>query len=123
MSEQMYFDQDGVSVSNSRLVVKGTTYPINSIASVRATESKPIPLTGIFLILVGFGLLLGGDPKLYMFGPIVMGLGIFMIVKKSKVYSVVLRTSSGESQVLDSKDKSQVLSIVEALNKSIIDRG
>lgn len=123
MSEQTYFDQGNVRVTSARFVVNGTTYPINSIASVRASESKPIPLTAIILVLVGFGILLGGQASLLLFGALAIGLGILWIVKKAKVYAVVLRTSSGESQVLESKDKAHVLSIVEALNTSIIARG
>lgn len=123
MSEQNYFDQGSVRVTSARFVVNGTTYPINSIASVRASESKPIPLTAIILIMIGFGILLGGQASLLFFGALAIGLGILWIVKKAKVYSVVLRTSSGESQVLESKDKAHVLSVVEALNTAIVARG
>lgn len=123
MSEKVYFDHGGTSVSNARFVVGGTTYPISSIASVRATESKPIPLTAIVLILIGFGLCLGGDPVWFMAGPVAIVVGVVWIAKKSKTYAVLLHTSSGQSQALESKDKAHVLAIVEALNKSIIDRG
>lgn len=123
MSEKVYFEQGGVRVTNARFVVRGATYPIQSIASVRATESKPIPLTAIILVLVGLGFCLGGDATWFMAGPVAIVLGVVWIVKKSKVYAVELQTSSGASQVLESKDKAQVLAIVEALNQSIIDRG
>src|SRR5690606_12331018 len=53
MSEQIFFEHDGVRVSSARFVVKGATYPISAITSVRAVRSKTFPLLAIVLILIG----------------------------------------------------------------------
>src|SRR5690606_1122577 len=123
MSEKIFFEQDSVSVSNARFVVKGATYPISAITSVRAVRSKNFPFLALVLILIGFGILLGGEPTLLIFGVAAMALGVVWIVKKKEVYSVVLQTSSGESQVLESKDRQYIHSVVDALNNSIVQRG
>jgi len=75
MSEQIFFEHDGVRVSSARFVVKGTTYPISAITSVRAVRSKTFPLLAIVLILIGFGILLGGEPTLLIFGLATIALG------------------------------------------------
>lgn len=123
MSETTFFDQDGVTVTNARFVVQGTTYPIGAITSVRAQESKSYPLTALLLIVIGFGFMLGGDTRFALIGPIAIGLGVFWIVKKAKTYSVLLRTASGESPVLQSPNRERVLAIVEQLNRAIVQRG
>lgn len=123
MSEHVYFNADGVSVSNARFVVRGTTYPIQSITSVGSLEQKPFPLPAIVLLLIGFGFLLGGHPSWLLLGPVLIGLGIVWIVKKKKLYSVVLHTASGEVTALQSPDPQQVRSVVEALNQAIVARG
>lgn len=123
MSEQVFFEQDSVSVTSARFVVNGTTYPISAITSVRAVRSKNVPFLAIVLIIGGFGILLGGEPSLLIFGVAGIALGIFWLVTKKEVYSVVLLTSSGEAQVLQSKDRRYVHAVVDALNNSIVQRG
>ena len=123
MSEQIFFDQDGVSVSSARFVVRGTTYPISAITSVRAVSSKNFPLLALVLILIGFGILLGGEPTLLILGLGAIALGVVWIAKKKEVYSVVLQTSSGETQVLESQSRDYIHSVVDALNNSIVQRG
>ena len=123
MSEQIFFEHDGVRVSSARFVVKGATYPISAITSVRAVRSKTFPLLAIVLILIGFGILLGGEPTLLIFGLATIALGVVWIIKKKELYSVVLQTSSGESQVLESQDRQYIHSVVDALNNSIVQRG
>src|SRR5690606_19467546 len=111
MSEKILFEQEGVSVSNARFVVNGATYPISAITSVRAVRSKKFPFLALVLILVGFGILLGGEPTLLIFAVAAMALGVVWFVKTKEVYSVVLQTSSGESQVLESKDRQYIHSV------------
>ena len=123
MNEQILFEQDGVSVSNARFVVKGVTYPISAITSVRANRLKSIPFLAIVLVLTGFGILLGGEPALLIFGLAAIALGIMWVIKKKEIYSVVLQTSSGETQVLESKDRQYIHAVVDALNNSIVQRG
>ena len=66
----MFYNKNGVQVDKARYVVAGETFPINSIASVRAytvkTGNIARLLLGIILTLIGFSMSI----KYRLFSPI-----------------------------------------------------
>jgi hypothetical protein len=123
MDEQVFFDQNGVSVSNARFIVSGQTYAMSAVTSVKQAVNEPSRGGPIFFGIVGFLICLIGNTAAIVIGLFILVCAIAVGVQQKAEYIVVLSTSSGESQALKSADKSYVESVVNALNHSIIHRG
>ncbi|MCE5280747.1 MAG: DUF6232 family protein [Deltaproteobacteria bacterium] len=121
-NEQVFLDERGVSVSNSRMMYDGQTYAMSGITSVKSFEKKPSRILPIILIIMGLVVIATGG------GAIVVGLlfisgGIAAWFLMKPEYSVVLTSSSGEAKAYTSKDKGFVLKIIGAVNEAIVHRG
>ena len=123
MDEQVFFDQDGVSVSNARFIVNGQTYAMSAVTSVKQTVKEPSRVGVVIVAVVGLLICLIGNAAAIVIGLFTFALAIFVGATQKSEYIVVLSTSSGESQALTSDDSSYVESVVSALNQSIIHRG
>lgn len=122
----MFYNKNGVQVDKARYVVAGETFPINSIASVRAytvkTGNIARLLLGIILTLIGFSMIVGSEAG---FGLILVIIGIVIayVNKPGELYSVRTSTSAGEADSYTSADKKEISDIVNAINEAIIARG
>ncbi|PTU70755.1 DUF6232 family protein [Chromobacterium haemolyticum] len=123
MDEQVFFNESGVSVSNSRFIVNGQTYAMNSVTSVKQGETKPESGPEYFIILISVLVVVFGDSLWKIGAALVCAAMIYFIKSKKWTYSVVLNVSSGEMQALRSKDKEYIGKIIEALNQAIVSRG
>jgi hypothetical protein len=123
MDEQIFFDQNGVSVSNARFIVSGQTYAMSSVTSVKQAVKEPSRGGPILLGIIGLLICLIGNVTAVVIGLLTLAVAIALGVMQKPEYIVVLSTSSGESQALKSQNKSYVESVVNALNQSIIHRG
>lgn len=126
MSEQVFYDQGGIAVTNSRFIVHGQTYAMSGITSVKASQISPSKKEPVFCVLGGVII------TLYNLNPVTfwMYLGIAILVvsiywfKSLKpTYYVTLTTNAGETQAVQSKDFDVISNIVNALNSAIIERG
>ena len=122
VNEQVFLDDRGVSVSNSRMMYEGQTYAMSGITSVKSYEKKPSRILPIILIIIGLIAMAAGK------GAIIVGLlfvagGIVAWALMKPDYSVVLTSSSGETKAYTSKDKGFVLKIISAVNEAIVHRG
>lgn len=81
------------------------------------------------IILITLGVILaigmiGSGHYSSLISPIVMvGAGIAVWITNKAKYIVILNTATGESQALETKDSSLVDSVIDSLNKAIIERG
>ena len=123
MDEQIFFNQDGVSVSNARFIVSGQTYAMSAVTSVKQAVRPPSRGGPILLGIVGFLICFIGTTSAIVVGLFMIICAIALGIKQKPEYIVVLNTSSGESQALKSVDRLYVESVVNALNHSIIHRG
>lgn len=123
MDEKLFFNQNNVSVSNSRFIVDGQTYAMNGVTSVKTGKKEPARVGPIILALVGILILFGGEIGPIFIGLIMIGLAVFWWKKQKPELSVVLNSSSGEAQALKSQDADFINGVIEALNNSIIHRG
>lgn len=122
MEEKMFFEENGVSVSNARFIVRGQTYAMSGVTSVKKEENPPSRLVPIALGLIGgFGLFNGTDDIFWAF--MFLALAVFVWSRQKSEWIVILNSSSGETQALKSMDGSYIEGVVEALNRSIIYRG
>ena len=135
-SEIDFFNLDKVTVTSARFVVSDKTYVMSNVTSVSYSHQKPSSDGAFMMIMVGafFILLIIAavvDGKMTGTAFLVMTLiGLFFLymgIKSYKnlkmKYSVVLQTSSGAVQALESTDQGYIESVVEALNNAIIHRG
>ena len=123
MEEKVFFDQGGVSVSNSRFIVHGQTYAMNGVTSVKQAVKNPSRLGPIVLGFFGLMLLLGGSTTSVIWAVILLALAVFWWIKQKPEWIVVLNSSSGETQALTSQDRTYIDGVINALNNSIIHRG
>lgn len=131
--EHVFLNDQGVFVSNSRLVISGTTYSLANITSVR--KGRTPPSQGCALLLIGlaavivvgslllFGEDLGSGLVLLLVGCGLGALGVFWYRSLKPTFHVVTASSSGESQALSSQDEELVDKVVHALSEAIVYRG
>jgi len=123
MAEQTFFNQNGISVTNARVVIGGQTYAMSGITSVRSIEERPSRKGPIILGIVGIIIMFVGELSAIILGLILAGIAIAWFIAKKPTYFVGLVTASGESRALSSKDADYISKIVNAINEAIIARG
>ena len=123
MAEKAFFNQDGISVSNTRIVIGGQTFALNNITSVRTLVEQPSRKGPIILGIVGILSMMTGEGALIMLGLALIAGAVFWWMSTKTEYYVALTTAAGESKALSNKDEQYVDKIVQALNDAIIERG
>ncbi len=129
MEETVFFNFDGVTVSNSRFIVRSQTYAMHSVTSVKPGVVEPKHGIAILFLFIGFLLLIGEMLELYTAGVLLMAGAVAIIIgliawtiEKPK-YAVVLNTSAGEHHALVSHKKQDIEHVLQALNQAIVSRG
>lgn len=123
MAEDIFYDSPNVKVTNARFIVGNQTYAMNGVTSVKDVTVRPSHGGAIVAILVGLALLLAPDTGTKICGPLVIGLGIFLIVKAKPEHIVILHSASGETQALTSTDRQFIHDVMTAINDALIHRG
>ncbi|MGN7833618.1 DUF6232 family protein [Pseudoxanthomonas sp. 22568] len=119
-----------VSVTTSRVIIRGTTYALRNIASVRMTFMSPSLFMPIVMILVGSVVLLlsfqdfsqsmkSGFTQLAISAAII-GIGVFWLKSKKTLFHVSISSSSGEVNALSSYDRGYIEQIVQSINSAIV---
>lgn len=123
-NEQVFLNDRGVSVTNSRMIHEGQTYAMSGITSVKSFEKKPSRILPIILIIFGLmGMGAGKEAAALIIGLLFIAGGIAAWILMKPDYSVLLKSSSGEAKAYTSKDKDFVLRIIDAVNEAIVHRG
>jgi len=123
MEEKTFFNEGGVTVTNSRFVVPGQTHAMSGITSVSKWITKPSMKLPIILIVLGIIPLFFGSIFWIVVGIALIAAGVYLLIKNKPVYSVRLSSASGESNAIDSKDDKYIDKIVQAINDAIVTRG
>ena len=119
--ETTFFQDAGVAVTNSRFVTNGQTYALSGVTSVSKYIDHPKRGTPILTAIVG--IIAYSTSKSVLILLLFIGLAIWLWVSKKTTYSVMIRSSSGESRALTDLDDARVDKIISALNDAIIHRG
>jgi hypothetical protein len=131
MEERVFFNENGVLVSNARFVTKTATYALAQISSVRMatvqTGGGPVAylLTAVAGIAAAalFGFM--HFPLGFMAGAAVGFVGLVgaPFAKKTFAHHIFITTSAGEVPGLFDNDEALIGRIHDALMRSIIERG
>src|SRR5690242_11952994 len=134
MDEHAFLNEGNVYVSNTRVVIDGTTYSTANVTSVRKTvtpaQTGCAALLAIFSALVFFGGLIaflsgnhsdGGAPM--VLGAILFVVFVLFIRSQKPTYHVMLASASGERQGLTSQDEGLVNRATAAIAEAITYRG
>lgn len=122
-----YYQDERATVTNSRVILDQSTYPLSNIASVSLYTIHHKKPQWIFLCILGLlvasvGFTLSADNSINFLAGIgiviIIVCGILAFTDRIK-YAVRL----GETNALVSTDKAQILRIVDAINQAIIERG
>lgn len=136
--EPVFFQDGAVYVSRSRVVINGTTYPVNGITAVRSAKIGKSPF---WLIC---GILAGCVGALFMFagiaaavnddgggGSIVFGLLCLLVCAggvaiflwlQTNTYMLVLGTAGREVTALTHGDWRYIGAVVEGINNALASR-
>ncbi|HEX3581490.1 MAG TPA: DUF6232 family protein [Thermoanaerobaculia bacterium] len=135
MEECVFLNEGSVYVSNTRVVIAGTTYSTANVTSVRKTvtpaQTGCASVLAIFSALAFFGGLIGtlsssdhGDGATAMvLGGIFFIIFILFIRSQKATYHVMLASASGERQGLTSQDEGLVNRATTAIAEAITYRG
>ena len=129
MSEDIIYSDNNVSISTSRIVIGATTYALRNITSVKMSFTPAKSGCAIALIVLGAIVLLaslgggngaGSAVMGLLVGAVIAGGGVLWMRSNKTEYNVMIASSSGEAKALSSTNKSQIETIVGAINDAII---
>jgi hypothetical protein len=134
--ETVFYKDENVLVTNTRAVFGATTYDMSNITSAGACFIQPQRTLGVILSILGcvfawvifLGFFIGGGlpynliiALLVILCLFIFGLGIILATRITCILEI--RSSSGKSQGLSSRDLSYIQKVVSAMNEAIICRG
>jgi hypothetical protein len=122
MSVVSYLDTMGVTVTDKRLVTPGgDTYAMNQISSVKMRVTEPNRKGPAIVAGIGIlGLFFGGE---LLWGSLAwLAGGIVWFVIQKSVYHVMLSFAGNETEALSCKDRGLIESVVEAVNRVVVER-
>lgn len=125
--EKIFYQNNDVTVTQSRFVSGGTTYAISDISFVRKRKiSKDIKdiLTPIFYIVVGIIFLIFSlDLFFRIAGGICVIIGILWLFLVKQKFSVRININKEKEDSFISKDEELIAKIVDAVNNAMVYRG
>lgn len=130
LNQEKVFYQDGiVFVSNSRLVVKGTTFALPNIVSVSIEQDNSnninnisLGILGLFLVGLGTGRIISYWYLLLIAGIVVIILAGYLFWKNRKQYLLKIFTNGSNFETQLSDNESYANSIVEHINRALVFR-
>lgn len=125
MKEKIFFERNGIRVTNSRFIVGNQTFVVSNITSVKLKEKKPnrtnpLVATILCLTLVLLGLF-ARQPLLVFFGLVASFIGGLWLARQKSTYYIQLHTAGGERKIY--ADLECARPIVKALNEAVVYRG
>ncbi len=118
----MFYNKNGILVDQSRYNVEGETFPINTIASVSAQKitNPKLIIPGLLFTLVGL-INIAFNPGIG-FLALVAG-AVFLYFAFAAKYAVRITNAAGNADSYMSKNREEILEIVDAINEAIVNRG
>ena len=121
--EKIFYQNNDVTVSQSRFVSGGKTYAIRNISSVKKCVVRKHIITPIFYIAVGIIFLVFSlDLFFRITGGICVIIGVIWFFSGRHKFSVRINTNKGKEDSLISTDEELIAKIVYAVSEAIFYR-
>jgi Family of unknown function (DUF6232) len=122
-----YFDNGGVRVTSSRLIIGPTTYPMLNITSVLRAEERPSRVGPLIVLIIGGLCLLNGlagpEHGAAVFGVFIL-VGDILWWKGQKIkYHLGISSASSEANAVTDFDKQRIDNIIQGVNEATIRKG
>jgi uncharacterized protein DUF6232 len=131
--ERIFLNEGNTYVSNTKIAMGGTTYATANITSVSKGRTAPSTGCAVLLVILGVFGALGslvimsedvGTGFGALFGALLIGgLGVLWYRSLKADYHVLLRSASGESRGLTSKNEKYIDQVGGAITEAITHRG
>jgi len=126
-TEKTYSQQGDIIVTSARFIVGSQTFAMRNITSVQIVENEPnnpypgyLMMLGCATVLIGFS---NSSISASTLGLVIAAAGGYWAWQQTSTFSVVLTTAAGEVSAYTSHNRKFIVTIVEALNLSIAERG
>lgn len=120
-TEKIFYNDEDVTITQSRYVTNTKTYAMRNISSVAIFEVSQNYSLQIILLLLGLVMLVVEDVRII--ATIIIAISIYWIIKTKGKYAVRISTNAGETNSIVHTDKIYVKKVVNALNEAMIYRG
>lgn len=132
MADQVIYTDQLVTITTSRVIVRGTTYALRNITSVRALLTPANTGCAVALIILGVVIAfcgLTGALTNSGAGAVVTGLlfagaivvaGVLWMRSLKPTYHLLLASASGETSALSSQDPGYINHLVGCINEAIV---
>lgn len=123
-SEQLFYQNGQVLVTNLRFTVGAKTFAMSGITSVEAECASAKFIGALVLTTIGAFMAFASDPVVKTMGWPLFIFSLFVLIQRFRPkYQVNVTTASGEATALESRSRREITEIVEALNNAILARG
>jgi len=134
-NEIVYLTSNATLVTNTRIVVKNTTYVMSNVTSTRIKKIDPDPSipylmigAGLVAVMSAAAILISNGPYQYAIIAIFGGVATILtgeVFRRnlSPLFTLLITTSGGESQLMHSYDKHDVQVIADAITAAVVARG
>jgi hypothetical protein len=127
--EETFYSDDTVVVTNMRIIIRGATYALRNITSVKMLFTPPRLVKPILLLIVGLMILLAAfmpinenapaPASAYIIaGAMIVGAILWMCSAKT-MYHVNLWSASGEVHALSSINRTYIERVILSINEAI----
>jgi Family of unknown function (DUF6232) len=126
MSEEtsFYSDQQGVRVTDKRVILGNTTYALANITSVTTAVEQPSVRGPILFILIGIFLIVTSASQrssgMAVGGVVLLLLGVVWYRGCKPRWHLKIASASGEATPLQSPNQQWITSIAQAINEAMI---
>ncbi len=119
--EKLYYKDERVSVTSSRVIIDNKTFALRNITSVSIGENKAKFDSGLFVVILIICFISIVIVQFSKWG----GLGFFSLFKLPDAFSsaspfLSMVTSGGEQPVLSNENNEYIEKIIKAINEAII---
>jgi|SRR5476649_1505891 len=121
--EKEFYANGNVSITNARFRVGSTTYAMQGVTSVKKHRIAANKIWAILMFLLGLGMIFWAEMSGKVVGFVILILGVIIFIMLKDTYIVILNSSSGESQALNSKNEKYINDVINSLNDAIVHRG
>lgn len=125
--EEVFYQDDKVTVTSSRFVVGATMYPTRNISSVTAEEAHVPPargfsiFVGLLAAIVGLFAVAGQSPVAGGFAVVMLGGAVMEWRKKQALhsYSIAINFLNERKRAFTTNDKSLRDKVLDAVHRSV----